>query len=373
MQSPQDPNPISPETTERMQLLLSRQLDGDLASEDSSELTEIQQTESLDRYLKGIRQIQQHLKSLPVKPVPLSFAASIRQAILDDSAKSRASAFAASNRGWTRRLVIPATIAACACSLVVMLRSGGLEDASRVALNTVSTSGNQEMPAASDFAPANSVVSLDSAVSPDSLVSARSAIAADQTPQEELQPFLESDDWRIVVVQVNSKDRDDVMHDIEAIVAKNNMSIRTVVKQNEAHENRFGVLLTSAGVDEEDFINSVVPQSDAKSTDWNAQNVAESSRESLIRRLQESLKTPTYSELHFGQVYVTLPKRYESVDMADPNLVAHSDVGDNADSPAPAAKTMAASPGDASTSTFPEPRKPVLVVFEFTDPSNDHI
>ena len=350
-----------------MQFLLSRQLDGDLASEDSSELAEIQQSESLDRYLASIRQIRQHLTSLPVKPVPPSFAISIRQAILDDSANSRFSAFDGTYRGWARRLIVPATVAACALGVFFMLRPAGINDLNPVALEATLASANHESATISDTVSADSLASLDSARQIDS------PVVADLTQQEELRPFLDSDDWRIVVVQVNSKDRDDVMHDIEAIVAKNDMNIRTVVEHDDAHDNRFGVLLTSAGVDEEDFINSVVPQADAKSTDWNAQNVAESSRESLISRLQESLKTPTYSELHFGQVYVTLPKRSASVDVAVQKLVARGDVADSTTLPEPTAKGMATSPSDAATNELLEPRKPVLVVFEFTEPFNDHI
>ncbi len=367
MQSPQDQNPISPEITERMQFLLSRQLDGDLASEDSSELAEIQQSESLDRYLANIRQIRQHLASLPVKPVPPSFTASIRQAILDASANSRTSAFEGTYRGWARRLVVPATIAACALGLVVMLRPESVNHSNRVALETNPVSANYESVAISDAVSADSPASLDSARQ------TGSPVDADLTQQEELRPFLDSADWRIVVVQVNSKDRDDVMRDIEAIVAENDMNIRTVVERDDAHDIRFGVLLTSAGVDEEDFINSVVPQADAKSTDWNAESVAESSRENLISRLQQSLKTPTYSELHFGQVYVALPKRSASIDVADRKLVARRDVADNTTLPGRAAKKMAVSPSEARTNALLEPRKPVLLVFEFTDPSNDHI
>ena len=350
-----------------MQFLLSRHLDGDLASEDSSELAEIQQSESLDRYLGNLRRIRQHLTTLPVKPVPASFAASIRQAILANPAKSRTSVFAGLYRGSGRRLVVPATIAACALGLLVVLPPGGVDDSIQVALETNPASAEYESAATADFAPAKSLASLDTEVRADT------NLAADPTQQKELRPFLDSDDWRIVVVQVNSKDRDDVMRDIEAIVAKNDMNIRTVVEPDDPHDNRFGVLLTSAGVDEEDFINSVVPQADAKSADWNAQNVAESSREIFISRLQESLKTPTYSELHFGQVYVTLPKRSEPVEVGDQNLVARSDIADTADLPVPAARKMAASPGEIPTNTLPEPRKPVLVVFEFTNPSNNHI
>lgn len=369
MPSPQDQNPVSPEITERMQFLLSRQLDGDLASEDSSELAEIQQSESLNRYLANICQIRQHLTSLPVKPVPTNFAASIRQAILDDSANSRTSAFDGTYRGWARRLIVSATIAACALGLFIMLRPASVHDSNQVALKSNPASANYESAAISD----SDAVSAESLASLDSARQLGSLVAADLTQQEELRPFLDSDDWRIVVVQVSSKDRDAVMHDIEAIVAKNDMSIRTVVEHDDAHENRFGVLLTSAGVDEEDFINSVVPKADAKSTNWNAQTVAESSRESFINRMQESLKTPTYSELHFGRVYVALPKQSTTVDVADQKLVARSDVAENTTLRGPTAKRMAASPVEAPTNAMLEPRKPVLVVFEFADPSNDHI
>ena len=367
MQSPQEPNPLSPEIAEQMQFLLSRQLDGDLASEDSLELAKIQQSESLDRYLADIHKIRQHLTSLRVKPVPPAFLASIRQAILEDSAKSRAAAFAGTYRGWRRRLVVSATIAACVLGLAVMLRPGGLDESNRGTLEIAPVPAIYDPAATFDTAPANSHVNLDSSEQTDS------SVDSSLTQQEELRPFLDSDDWRIVVVQVNSKDRDEVMRDIEAIVARNDMNIRTVVEHDDAHDNRFGVLLTSAGVDEEDFINSVVPQADAKSTDWNAQNVAESSRESLISRLQESLKTPTYSELHFGQVYVTLPKRTGSIDVADRKMAARSVIPGETAMPGPVAKKNAGSPGDTATNVLPEPRKPVLVVFEFTDPSKDHI
>lgn len=364
---PQDPNPVSPEITERMQFLLSRQLDGDLALEDSSELAEIQQSESLNSYLAGIRQIRQHLTALPVKPVPNSFAASIRQTILDDSASLRTAGFARSFGKWSRRLIVPATVTACALGLLFMLQSGSDHDSSRVNLRTDLASATHD--AAAPF----EVASADSAVAPSAAAMDVSVVDDEATQQDVLRPFLNSDDWRIVVVQVNSKDRDEVMRDIEAIVAKNDMNIRSVVDHDTEPGNRFGVLLTSAGAEEKDFINSVVPQADAESTNWNAQNVAESSRENLISRLQESLKTPTYSELHFGQVYVTIPNRQESVEAVDQTLVARSDVADKANSPAPAAKRMAISPVDASTQSLPEPRKPVLVVFEFTNPANDHI
>ncbi len=368
MQSPQDHNPISPEIAERMQFLLSRQLDGDLASEEALELARIGNTELVNRYVGRIHQIRERLKSLPVKPVPGSFAVSVRQAILDDSAKSQTSVLDGANRSWAQRLIVSATIAACALGLVIILRPSGVNDSYRVASKMNPASANLESMGISDSVPADSVASMDS------VMKAGPPVAADHPEHEELRPFLESDDWRIVVVQVNSRDRDDVMRDIEAIVAQNDMNIQPIVDHDdERHDNRFGVLLTSARVNEEDFINSVVPQADAKSADWNAQNVAESSRESLISRLQESLKTPTYSELHFGQVYVTLPKRSETVDVADQKLVARSAIPEGKASSQPGEKKLAASSENASATTLPAPRKPVLVVFEFTDPFNDHI
>jgi hypothetical protein len=68
-----------------------------------------------------------------------------------------------------------------------------------------------------------------------------------------------------------------------------------------------------------------------------------------------------------------MPKRSESADAADQKLVARSDVADGIAASGATARKISVSPDEAPAGTLPESRKPVLVVFEFTEPASDHI
>ncbi|MDA1230042.1 MAG: hypothetical protein O2856_04645 [Planctomycetota bacterium] len=358
----QPPESQRPAVPERMQFLLSRQLDGDLTSEESLELAEMSQNEAAAEYLTRITDLSRQLNSMSINPVSEAFSMSVRDAILRHSALAPAAMAAESRSGWTMPAIVSVTMAVCALGLVIVLRPPGPEKMSRNVVQSDIPVSHSEMATLPEI----------SAESSDAEVVATEQVA--MLPQDELRPFLESDDWRIVVVQVNSKDREDVMRDIQALVAKNDMNIRSVVSNDELHNARFGVLLTSTGVDEKDFIDSVVPQTDARLTDWNAQTVAESSRESLINRMQESLRTPTYSELNFGQVYVTLPKPVESTVAGDQSLLAKNDIAaDTTFSRSSSEEESGVRSLIAPAAALSENRKPVLVVFEFTRLAIDHI
>ena len=199
-------------------------------------------------------------------------------------------------------------------------------------------------------------------------------------PQEEMRPFIENDKWSIVVVTVNSKDREEVMRIIESLVAKHGMDIQAVVG-NDDHDARFGVLFTSTGVDDKAFIDSVISETNPQSADWNPRSVADSTRESLIRGMQESMKTPTHSERHFGQVYMTLPKSTKPLAAASESLVAQSDAVeantkplDKAAHRSQAARGFAVPPAEVSSVQSARAQKtPILVVFEFTDKAPEQI
>ena len=161
------------------------------------------------------------------------------------------------------------------------------------------------------------------------------------------------------------------MRILETIVAKNGMEIKSVVG-NSHHDARFGVLFTSTGDNDNALIDSVISETDAKSADWNPRSVANSTSESLIRRMQESLKTPTLSELHFGQVYITRPRSAKPPDSAAQSLVAQNDALHGASIPSTASEKAVVSPNEAATALSPR-RTPVLVVFEFTGKAAEHI
>jgi len=299
MNPAQEPDSLQPTATERMQLQLSRQLDGDLTPDESAALAVSPQKDSHQTYLAAIAKLRSQLHALPVKPVSESFATSVRDAIHRESTITPAVPSPERRRGRIMRGIVAVSVTACAAALMLSLRPLDVDHDSQIAQSTGSPAVEKAMTISTNVAAVNS----DAAATRRDVAEHLEAV----TQQEELRPFLENDDWRIVVVKVDSKDREEVMRDIEALVAKNGMDIRPI-NGGADHNERFGVLLTSTGIDEKAFIESVIPLTDAQSADWDAQSVAESTRESLIRRIQESMKIPTHSELHFGQVYVTLPK-----------------------------------------------------------------
>jgi hypothetical protein len=193
--------------------------------------------------------------------------------------------------------------------------------------------------------------------------------------QEEMQPFIENDKWRIAVVTVNSKDPDEVMRIIESLAAKNGMDIQSVFGSDD-HDARFGVLFTSTGVDDNAFIDNVIAETKPQSAAWNPPSIANSSSDRFIHRIQESMKSPTLSELHFGHVYImTLPKSAKTSAAASEPLVAQHDALEGALLRSAATDKAAASPNEVATAPLvTSARKtPVLLVFEFTDTAPGHI
>ena len=365
MNPAQEPDSFLHSTADRTQFLLSRQFDGDLTSEESAALSALQQNESHLTYLAAIARLRRHLQTLPIKPVSESFATSVRDAIHRESTIVPAVSSPDRIRGWIMRGIVAVSVTACATALMLYLRPVDVNRNAQLAQLTGSPAAEKAKAISTNVAAVGKVA--DAAATQREVAKDREAVAR----QEELRPFLENDDWRIVVVKVNSKDREEVMRDIEALVAKNGMDIRPISGSGN-HDERFGVLLTSTGIDDRAFIESLIPQTDAQSADWDAQSVAESTRESLIRRLQESMKIPTHSELHFGQVYVTLPKSSDPALVADHPMLAKNNIINDAVVPPAAAETATERP-TLIADALQARKMPVLVVFEFTEAAINRI
>ena len=336
MNPAQDPKSSQPAETDRIQFLLSRYLDGDLTLEESSELAALQQSDADRAFLAAMTELRGQLKALPVKRVSESFATSVHDAI--HKASTTVSAISAPNaqRGRMMKGIVAVSVTACAAALMLFLRSRDVEHA----------------------------------VGPAQIADA----AADQNAiaqQEEMRPFMETDKWSIVVVTVNSKDRDEVMRILETIVAKNGMEIKSVVG-NDHHDARFGVLFTSTGANDNAFIESVISETNAQSANWNPQSVADSTSDSFIHRVQESLKTPTLSELHFGKVYMALLKSSKQPAAASYSRLAKNDAVDGASLPSTAAKKTTELPNEVAAALTPR-KTPVLVVFELTGKAAENI
>ena len=370
MNPAQDPSSSQPAESERIQFLLSRQLDGDLTLDEASELTALLQTDSVRAWLTAMTDLRNHLKVLPVNPVSESFASSVRDAIHQASTVAPAALSPDLRRTWIMRGILAVSVTACA-TVVMLFLQPPTDDARQLAGAGDSPAAMQSM----DVPVTDAAASMAAAPESDELeASAPPTTVAElnvNAEKEQVRVFIENNDWDIVVVQVHSKDRDGMMRDIEAFVAKNGMDIQPVAG-NDDHEARFGILLTSTGVSENTFIQSVLSKTDAESADYHAQSVADASPESLIRSMQESLRTPTLSDLHFGQVYMILPKSVQPPAAASPSLLAQNDAVNRASDPS-ALTEKRLQPTETSPETPTVRTTPVLVVFEFTDATQEHI
>jgi|GEM_PF-1896157 len=390
MNSAQDPKSSQPAETERIQLLLSRQLDGDLQPEEASELAAFLRTDVYRSYLAAMAGLRDQLKALPVKRVSASFVTSVHAALQQSSTMISPISAPKTNRGWIIRGIVAVSVTACAATLLLLLQPPRAVEVFALAGGTAPISpesdqrlaGKLDIDMSVNMAAADEVVTAKVAVSEAQGDELPTLVEQDSiVPQEEMRPFIENAEWSIVVVTVNSKDREEVMRIIESLVAKNGMDIQAVVG-NDDHDARFGVLFTSTGVDDKAFIDSVISETNPQSADWNPRSVADSTRESFIRGMQESMKTPTHSELHFGQVYMTLPKSTKPLAAASASLVAQSDAveantksGDEAAHRSRAAKKVAVPPAEVSPvqSVAGAQKTPIFVVFEFTDKAPEQI
>jgi hypothetical protein len=349
--------------TERMRFLFSRQLDGDLTQAEVTELAAALPSESDLACRRAYADLRIQFQVLPVKPVGESFRTIVRDAIRQESLAGSADSLPRWHRGWISRGIVAVSVASCLAALFLMSRT---REGGPAAVNMA------------DIGDGAAARSISADISLTGIAGEAEAVTSEANPEEEeLRPFLENDDWRIVVVKVHSKDREDVMRDIEALVTKNGMDIRPIAGHND-QDHRFGILLTSASVDDKVFIENVLPQTDAQSADWNAQSVAESTRESIIQRLQESMKVPTHSEIHFGQVYVTLPKSSNlpaarmNVAVADQPAVAKNST--KADAAKPSEFPGKANERHSEVKSEESAVKvPVLLVFEFASEEIDRI
>jgi len=378
MNPARDPN-SAPLDTESLHFLLSRQFDGDLTEAEASELAASPETSAGQIFYAAISDVRDRMKAIPVRPVAASFADSVLGEIGSQAKAVQVPPIGIASemrRGWIARSIVAVSVAACVLIVFVALKP---HSPGQQAISTHRPAPDTAMPIPISRADAES----ESAAS---MADADVAKVQESTEQQaELQPFLDSDDWQIVVVKVNSKDRETVMRDIEALVARQGMNLRSVV-DSDNYDSRFGVLLTSVGIDEKEFVESVLSEGETRTADWDADSVATSSREDLIARMQESMKTPTHSELHFGQIYLALPKVAAVVEEA---LLAKADSARERQVAGGASVALADEAKDSARRNFSQSskistspaeagkslgfrqntghRKPALVVFEFTE------
>lgn len=193
---------------------------------------------------------------------------------------------------------------------------------------------------------------------------------ADDSSEPDIQPLIHSDNWNVVVVRIDGKDRDLAMDQIQSIVQKAGLQLKGSTGHDESRW--LGVVLTSNVAGREDVVNAM--EGVGASNGYVAKAPPADSQEAMfVAAARESLKHPTRSELHHGKVFVVLPsspsvKGEELIAGAGPEVAPAG----NASAPLPARieKSGSAAKGSASDLAKISPGMvPVvtLVVFEFSE------
>ena len=186
----------------------------------------------------------------------------------------------------------------------------------------------------------------------------------------DVQPLIQSDDWNVVVVKIDSKDRDQAMDQIQSIVQKAGLQMKGSTGPDESRW--LGVVLTSNVAGREDVVNAM--ESVGASNGYVTQTPPADSQEAMfIAAARESLKHPTRSELHHGKVFVLLPSS-PSVKGDDQTVASSQQVAAagnaSATSPGPVENSAVVAKGSAAKSARISAKAlpaVTLVVFEFSD------
>ncbi|MFN9720984.1 MAG: hypothetical protein ACK58L_19990 [Planctomycetota bacterium] len=183
--------------------------------------------------------------------------------------------------------------------------------------------------------------------------------------------FPSEDHWNVVVVRMDHRDRIAAMQAVQRVVREHGFDFaRSAGKEM---PDWLGVVL-SADADEsrallEDLRNTVPMES----VEQDPTRIAESTREELIAAVQESLRYPTMSELHYGKVYLAMPESDRQTSM-EVSRVAAADIDlptthlSGTESQARTSSAIEASAGAPATATEDLSRRQdgvTLVVFQF--------
>ena len=202
---------------------------------------------------------------------------------------------------------------------------------------------------------------------PESSASANEATG--ENPSEaSVQPLIQSDDWNVVVVRIDAKDRDQAMDQIQSIAKKAGLQLKGAAGPEESRW--LGVVLASNVAGRDEVVNAM--EGVGASSGYVTETPSVDSPEAkFIEAARESLKHPTRSELHHGKVFVALPS--SSVTDEEKRVVAAVEKADSGNSesnntkqsdlPSAAVEDSATRSAKVSSKVIPNV---TLVVFEFS-------
>ena len=385
--------PQTPESPDQQALfeLLSRHLDGDLGAAESERLTTLESAhrEASENFRRQAGVVSCLLKGIPVCSVQtLLFETPV---ITTPRATPVPDPAILPRRSGAQRVVVGA-VTSLLCAGLLLAVNQRPDDAGAPMLakadrlhGTMEARGESASPMDSGAMMEQGRIMSDAmsmpmaADVPSNALLGAAAIAnteaAGETNNEaasalDVQPLIQSDDWNVVVVKIDGKDRDQAMDQIQSIVQKAGLQLKGSAGPGESRW--LGVVLTSNVVGREDVVNAM--ESVGASNGYVTETPPADSQEAMfIAAARESLKHPTRSELHHGKVFVVLPSS-PSMKVNEQTVAANQQVAAagsaNATSPGPAESSAVDSEGSAAKSARISAQvvpAVTLVVFEFSD------
>jgi hypothetical protein len=121
-----------------------------------------------------------------------------------------------------------------------------------------------------------------------------------------IRPLYQSDNWNVVVVKVNGQNRDEAMDQIQAIVHQHGLRLQRSGENSKP--DWLGVVLTSTVRGSNEAVSAIEAGVGNSQTDSLPPRTTEQSEYSeIVSAVRESLRHPTRSELHHGEIFVALP------------------------------------------------------------------
>ncbi len=209
----------------------------------------------------------------------------------------------------------------------------------------------------------------------DSIPASTIADAGGQLPHDSVLP-ANSRDWQVVVVTVSEIQHTALSSKLRQSIGQSGLEIQSLSQTDLNGDQTMGVLMSSADTSWEllDVLDTEVKdgvRGDVQ-TEWNPQQIGDFNRDELLARLTESMKTPTRSDIHFGEMFVVVPRNGTLVtEIAQLNAGEHQDAdGIGGNLAAAKVKPSMRSRADSTNTVSPTDRsgpvggRPVLVLFQ---------
>jgi hypothetical protein len=299
----QTPASNGPETSRlRLLELCSRDLDNDLNEREQAELHALK-TEFpgvAERFGSDAARVSGLMRELPVTGVPVQLRKAVRkqlrtgQPVAEPAVRQPLPSPQRRSGRWLVTGVSLSTLAASLAVAVFLRLPAAPDQGARVA--ELRDAATDSAASAEVFAP---LPQADATIEP-----SEPGIAASEV-------MLAGDTLQILEIRIDAAKRNSVEKWLADVGLRSGMGIQVDRRTVGSDEFPYDFLYTTAPVEPLGFLGAMVDAGVDGDATWNPARPANMDREELVRKLLQSMKSPTQSELHFGRMYVAVPNPVE--------------------------------------------------------------